>query len=154
MLTRTINKGIQSASRAHNVEFSEDNVIMYDPLNRTLFQGSLKALGSESKHTPTPILQICHSKTGLGPIKILIKNCRTKVDIRVPLCSPSALPKETQEDQHGDEYGIYLATVDLRRLGRTVKNGVRSGRIRNVYVLGYVPDRLMSSTSADNSDEE
>lgn len=49
MLKRTISKGMQNVNQPRNVESSDDNVIMYDPLNQTLFQGSFKALESESK---------------------------------------------------------------------------------------------------------
>ena len=67
----------------------------------------------------------------------------------VPLNNRSSPPQSAQEKPDSDECGIYLATVDLGRLGRTVKNGVKSGRIKNVYVLGYVPD-----SSAEETDEE
>lgn len=120
---------------------------MYDPLNRTLFQGSLEALKRKRKQTQSSSNQLS-SENNVDHIEIPIKDCKTKVDIRVPLHSPKSLKKGDSDD-----CGIYLATVDLGRLGRTIKNGVRAGKITNVYVLGYVPDRLMSDSGAESDDE-
>lgn len=133
-LTRTISKGMQSANRSRNAEFNEDNAIIYDPLNGTLFQGSMRLLKKNRS------------------IEIPIKDCRTSVDIMVPLSSPTT--EGDQKKLAGDGCGIYLATVDLRRLGKTIKNAVRNGKIKKVYVLGYVPERLIPDSSAEDSDGE
>ena len=100
-------------------------------------------------------------------IPIPIKNRNTKLDLRVPLRRPSSSPTSTsttsgekgaqdedEEDDDDDDTGIYLATVDLRRLGRQVKNGVRSGEIKRVYVLGYVPGTLMEGRRGEDVDAD
>lgn len=38
------------------------------------------------------------------------------------------------------ELKVYLATVDLSRLGRLVRNGVKEGKIKDVYVLGCISE--------------
>jgi hypothetical protein len=163
MLVRTISKDMATALRPRpTIPIDSNTAIMYDPLNRTLFRGSIKSLANErtSLHPhPHPFLPPHKPPNkqltkNTEHIPIPIKNRNTKLDLRIPLRRPSSSSTSTsttpgekgaqdEDEEDDDDTGIYLATVDLRRLGRQVKNGVRSGEIKRVYVLGYVPGTLM-----------
>jgi hypothetical protein len=150
---RTISKELQSSKRSRGPEVDEKTAIMYDPLNRTVFQGSIAALKSERKQSSPSDPQTA-SQRKIAYIEIPIKDCKTKVDIRIPLRRSSMSSQDAHHTKGSDGHGVYLATVDLRRLGKSVRNGVRSGKIKNVYVLGYVPDTLLSDESAEDSESD
>ena len=54
MLVRTISKDMATALRPRpTIPIDSNTAIMYDPLNRTLFRGSIKSLASE-RTSPHP----------------------------------------------------------------------------------------------------
>lgn len=72
----------------------------------------------------------------------------------MPLKSPPLSSQGSKGTKNDAELEIYLATVDLGRLGRNVKNDVKNGKIKNLYVLGYVPDKLMRDPGTEDLDIE
>lgn len=79
-------------------------------------------------------------------IAVPIEGRKTKIDICVPFNGDMSATPEIEDDagtsaiQTRQVVKVYLATVDLSKLGRKVKSGVRKGKIKDVYVLRGLSD--------------
>jgi len=90
-----------------STNFTNGDVIVFDPLENKLFKDSVVNVASDHQYTRVPI-----------------KGTSTKVDIVVG-------PEATK---------MFLAAVDLSRLGRRVKKERKNGKITEIFVLGQIPE--------------
>jgi hypothetical protein len=116
----------------------EYRVAVYDSLEGKLWADSEESIKSKLPRHSTSSLQMYHKRHRLvnlesveeNYVKVPIRGTETKVAIYIEVGTKEKPAK------------IYIATVDLERLGKWAKAQRRKQKMQHLYVLGQIPHGL------------
>jgi len=97
----------------------EDRAVVYDPLERKLWVDRKENLQKPEEYTKVPI-----------------RGTELKVSVFMEMDLPE---NKARIAENKDKPRVFIATVDLGRLGKWVKGQRKKMRMQHLYVLGQAP---------------
>ncbi|KAE9986991.1 hypothetical protein EG328_004123 [Venturia inaequalis] len=119
-----------------------NDVVVYDPLNKILFYEDLQKLESKTYYLP------CYRTLTVFPfieetfVKLDMPGNDLKVTVYMNLPQLKAtetIPGTGRNSTSGNTAKVYIATVNLEKLGSWVRKKRRNNEIQHLYVLGQIP---------------
>ncbi|KAE8450482.1 hypothetical protein EG329_006212 [Mollisiaceae sp. DMI_Dod_QoI] len=115
-------------SKSNSTAAEEQNVVVYDPLERKLWTDKKDRVISRHSYPRYSEHTLTHIADKEKFVKVPIRGTDTQVQVYMEM---GAGQKKTK---------VFVASVDLGRLGKWVKRERKKNRMQYLYVLGQIPD--------------